>query len=894
MSGVRAIFQRLAAGSGASRHAAGVGARADQEVSLRTLEKRIWPARFGLAALLFLAYLLREPGGRVLPLAVVGGAYLVGYLSLAVTRVGFPAYSASVFALDVVAISAAVLVSGGAGSVFALAYAFPVVVMAIARGARTGVVLATVTALLYLLAAGANRPPGTGVGGTVALVAWLYGLAVLAGVVHDRIQRGQLELDANLVKLYRGLASFMEDGSIVNVLERSLELGVELTGAARGAVVIWGENHRRLHLYTLAMEEDAAVSAVEAQAVAASHVHLAPLRVARTGEWRRDRATPPSPLSNLLYVPIPELGGWQGAFCFADRTGRGGFSAQDEQVAGLLAARVATAVTRRRAIEQRLQAYDGLLRMLVVISDSREHASAGHSERVSRYARLIGEELGVDGEELELVAVGGLLHDIGKIGVADEIIAKPGILDDDQRAIMMTHSQIAEAIVSQAGPLARVSLILRSHHERWDGRGYPDSLSGEEIPLGARIVAVADAIESMLANRPYRARMSVAAAMDEIQRYSGTQFDPAVVAASLRAIALEGGAASQVAAARAKITLPEVNAMVQSARWRLFTRLASEIDILLDLPELGDRLLSLICGELEVSGAALLAMESDPDQLRVIARHGSPAFLLLGDVLDRGDGIPWAAVDGGEALTVPDVTAHPSYCGLETATTMSAVYVPLRSTSGIRGVISLYRELGHTFDPQETAYLDALAVPIAELLTISELHAEASKAAITDSLTGAASRMFGFDRLRSACANSGRTAKACAVLMLDVDGFKEVNDRYGHRAGDEVLRVSVSRLKAQLRAGDTLARYGGDEFMMILEDTTEMDVMALVERISRGEPESVVSVDGVAFELPAWSAGFAIYPEDGREPDELVRVADSRLYAQKGSRRWGETNRTLG
>ncbi len=860
------------------------GAEVDSEFSLRELEKTIWPGRFALASVVFLGYFIGSPGREIFPLGVVAGAYIAAYVLLRTAKIGCPAFSTLLVVLDVAAISVAVGLSGGAASVFALLYAFPVVVIAILRGVWSGAGLATVAALFYLLASGAGRLLVSGEAHAVALLALIYGLAALAGVVHNRIQRDQLDLSASLIQLHRGIASFMDGKSIAYVLKRGLELGVEATGASQGAVAIWSEDRQWLHLYTLGLEQEAAAAIFAAQDAIPRNGRFAPYRLSRSGQ---PAGTAKAPFDSL-YVPMPELGEWQGAFCFTDPVGKPGFSLRNGQIARLLAVRIATAVTHQRAIEERLLVHDRLLQILVAISDSRERAPAGHSERVSRFARLIGETLGLAGEELEQVAVAGLLHDIGKIGVADEILAKPGVLDDDQRAIIMTHSQIAEAIVARAGPLARVSPILRGHHERWDGRGYPDGLAREEIPLGARIVAVADSLESMLIDRPHRVRMSMVAALGEIQRRSGTQFDPAVAAASLKVVAETDGASSKSGSVAAKVTLPEVNAMAQSARWRLFTQLASEIDILLDLPELGDRLLDLLCGELEVSGASLFVMESDPVLLRVVARHGPAVFLHLGDALSPGQGIPWIAVEGGETLTVSDVSTHPNYLGIGDAPARAAVYVPLRSTSGIRGVIVLYRELGHTFDQHEMAYLDALAVPIAELITISELHARASKAAITDSLTGASSRSFGFERLRIACANSERTQTVCAVVMLDLDGFKEVNDQYGHRTGDEVLRVSVGSLKSQLRSGDTLARYGGDEFMMILEDTAEIDVMALVDRISRSGHGLAAAVDGVAVNVPSWSAGFAIYPDDGQEPDDLVRVADARLYTVKNSRRPGK------
>jgi two-component system cell cycle response regulator len=161
----------------------------------------------------------------------------------------------------------------------------------------------------------------------------------------------------------------------------------------------------------------------------------------------------------------------------------------------------------------------------------------------------VGRELGMDGEELDDVAQAAELHDVGKIAIPDAILDKPGPLDETEWAFMRRHTIIGERILMAAPALRSVARLVRSSHERWDGAGYPDGLAGEEIPLGSRVVAVCDAFDAMTTNRPYRRRIGDPAALAELRRCAGTQFDPQVVDAFARVVEREMAAAASSAAA---------------------------------------------------------------------------------------------------------------------------------------------------------------------------------------------------------------------------------------------------------------------------------------------------------------------------------------------------------
>lgn len=180
----------------------------------------------------------------------------------------------------------------------------------------------------------------------------------------------------------------------------------------------------------------------------------------------------------------------------------------------------------------------GGVQTLAEALEAKDHYTRGHSVRVGKYARLIAKELDLDNETIRQVELGGNVHDIGKIGVREEVLRKAGNLTDDEYEHVRTHPTVGWRILSPLMSDVPVALnVVRSHHERVDGSGFPDGLKGDQIPLEARIVAVADALDAMTSGRPYRDDHGLESALDEIERHCGAQFDAKVVAAARRAIA---------------------------------------------------------------------------------------------------------------------------------------------------------------------------------------------------------------------------------------------------------------------------------------------------------------------------------------------------------------------
>lgn len=181
-------------------------------------------------------------------------------------------------------------------------------------------------------------------------------------------------------------------------------------------------------------------------------------------------------------------------------------------------------------------AFVGTVRALVNAVDSKDSYTASHSSLVAEYAVMMAEALGLSGDVIDDLRMAAYLHDLGKIGIPDEVLRKPAALTPEEGRQMRRHPTIAAHILEEVPFSPRLKLAVKHNHERWDGMGYPDGLQGEEIPIEARILSVADAYEAMTSDRPYRPTIGHVAAMAELRRHAGTQFDPAVVAAFVRAI----------------------------------------------------------------------------------------------------------------------------------------------------------------------------------------------------------------------------------------------------------------------------------------------------------------------------------------------------------------------
>ncbi|MDD4859483.1 MAG: CHASE2 domain-containing protein [Dehalococcoidales bacterium] len=204
---------------------------------------------------------------------------------------------------------------------------------------------------------------------------------------------------------------------------------------------------------------------------------------------------------------------------------------------------VAMAVENTKLNRKVLEGYKGTIRALAAAIDAKDHYTRGHSQRVTEFALLGAKSLNMSPEEIEVLEYAGILHDVGKIGIPDRILSKPSRLTQEEFEIIKQHPSLGANIITGIPFLEEARRLALHHHEKFDGTGYPDGLKGDEIPLGARLLAVADAFDSMTTDRAYRAAMGIEDALNELKKHRGTQFCPVAVDAFISALQARSGKA---------------------------------------------------------------------------------------------------------------------------------------------------------------------------------------------------------------------------------------------------------------------------------------------------------------------------------------------------------------
>jgi HD-GYP domain-containing protein (c-di-GMP phosphodiesterase class II) len=357
---------------------------------------------------------------------------------------------------------------------------------------------------------------------------------LFAGVVSAMLDNAADFIDANtklvemiqLSEVSRAFNSTLDLGDLaeltVQVLAKTLEFDV-------GGFVIdaFGEMRGRLiHTETVGADE---IAKVYAEAVGSPESQLpAGVTVASCVAGAGDTAKPAEAGWTVLARDLCFHNVRSGVL-FVASSRPGALTGEDARVLELLAAHLAVALENSALYERLQKDFTRAIAALSAMADATERLESGHTDRVMDYAVAIGRAMDLSLERVGLLRFAGLLHDLGKVGIAEDILVKPASLTDAEMARVRRHSEVGASIVEQVRTLEELTPVVRHHHERWDGGGYPDALAGEDIPLEARILAVADSYEAMTGRRTHRKRLAPATARAELERGAGTQFDPQVV-----------------------------------------------------------------------------------------------------------------------------------------------------------------------------------------------------------------------------------------------------------------------------------------------------------------------------------------------------------------------------
>jgi diguanylate cyclase (GGDEF)-like protein/putative nucleotidyltransferase with HDIG domain len=545
---------------------------------------------------------------------------------------------------------------------------------------------------------------------------------------------------------------------------------------------------------------------------------------------------------------------------------------------------------------------------LALAIDAKDQTAQSHIRRVQVYAAGLARALGMTENEIQGVKTAALLHDIGKLAVPEHILSKPGPLTQEEFQKIRIHPQVGAEIISGVPFPYPVAPLILSHHERWDGKGYPAGLKGDEIPLGARILSVVDYFDALMSERPYHRAMVYEAAVGLLQQEAGKALDPRVVQTFIEmypALAAEADASQPSrrltrVAADAPAAKPAVGLVSESARSNVFQDIAlahREIYALYEIAQaMGSSLgvsdtMALISSKLSnivpFSCCALFLYNDEAETLRCRFATGVESEIIQQLTIRSGHGLTgWVARNRR-----PLVNARPSAdfeaAGLPSDQTSlhSALVCPLVFNERFIGTISVYHADAAVYTDDHRRLLDRISEQAAAVIYNSIIFEQTQEDSLTDPLTGLPNTRFMFMHLTRELARAERLKSEVSLLVMDLDSFKDINDTFGHHVGDRALRDVATVLRAAIRPYDICVRYAGDEFIVVLSGCGG-------EEAERKRLELQRAVDGLHFEprpgktLPlALSIGASIFPHDGDSYETLLATADSRMYRDKTRRK---------
>jgi len=566
-----------------------------------------------------------------------------------------------------------------------------------------------------------------------------------------------------------------------------------------------------------------------------------------------------------------------------------------------------------------LRAIEGLA-MAIEAKDQSTHF---HLLRVRVYGAAIGKLLGMGELEMRALLTASFLHDIGKLAVPEHIINKPGKLTPEEFEKMKIHPVVGADIMERVRFPYPVVPIIRSHHEAWDGSGYPDGLKGEDIPLGARILSVVDCFDALASDRPYRRAMPALEALAMVKSKAGSQFDPAVVrlleenyveleemarkeSKNLAPLqtdltirrgaapgagfeeATDGGGAvdSQTGLGHDSSSQPSSH----RGALDLITAASHEAQAIFEMSRtLGN---SLSSNETASMMSSRLQQWIAFDCFAIYLKNGNfliPHYVdgahaesLSTEPIPLGEGISgWVAqtsktiVNGNPELESNYIAAAGSPGQLR-----SALSLPLYGLNGaVFGVFTLYSAIENAFTKDNLRILLAVESKFSLSLQNAFTFRDAHKDAQVDYITQLPNVRQFFIEMERKLEIARNLEQPLGVVVCDLNSFKAVNDKYGHVMGNKLLRAIADALRSGCRKEDIVARMGGDEFVVLLPGANSSSCAHRLQMLHSAVRDASKAL-GIEVSI---SLGAAFYPEDSSSAEALLGVADSRMYAHKQS-----------
>ena len=537
--------------------------------------------------------------------------------------------------------------------------------------------------------------------------------------------------------------------------------------------------------------------------------------------------------------------------------------------------------------------YLATLESLAAAIDAKDQMTHHHVRRVQIYAAGTGRALGLSDQEIEALRAGALLHDIGKLAVPDHILNKPGDLTVAEFEKMKVHTIIGAQLLESISFPYPVVPVIRHHHERWNGTGYPDGLRGEQIPITARILAVVDCFDALREDRPYRPGKSRREACDFLQRYSGVYFDPRVVEVFLENLPrfeaeIEGHGLGVGTRNEHVSHAPSALIEIRRAHREVYAlyEIASSFGSSLRVEDTAAIIADKVGHIVPFDTCVVYVYDDACNYARAMHAVGRNASAIMGRCVAPGEGIIRFVLANRIAVSELDPMIDFAGLGLDSDDVYrSAMVLPLCKEERLLGALAIYAVEPNRYTEDHRRLLDTVARLASDALANALHHAMAESHALTDALTGLPNTRALQMRFEEEAARTRRTGRPFQLIMLDLDDFKKVNDTFGHKVGDQLLREIACRLQMQLRDYDFLARYAGDEFVALVHDLTAEQVDDLRQRIERTIHDFSFHVRGNEHARVGVSIGAASFGLDGETLDELLVAADQEMYTAKFARK---------
>ena len=536
---------------------------------------------------------------------------------------------------------------------------------------------------------------------------------------------------------------------------------------------------------------------------------------------------------------------------------------------------------------------EALARAIDAHDESEDESREEHVRRMRRHATALAERLGLSRADVAAIRAAAVLHDIGKLGVPTHILTKPGPLTAEEFERVRAHPQVGAGILGGIPFPYPVAPLVLGHHERWDGKGYPAGLAGEEIPFGARVLAVVDCYDSLTSRRPYRGPVDHRAAVEVLRYEAGKSLDPDLVDAFVQMLASAG--LSEPTEAGTTTWDGRAGPTGTRSALRTIATVHRETVALNDLSRVMGRGLGLadtarlvadgLNGLVPAASCALYVADAREGLVcRFVQGNGADALRRL--VLLPGAGPMARAMaerrpllngDPAEDLAASQVLA----AGGGPLGLRSTLAVPLALEDRLVGALAVYHDEPGFYTDHHRCLLEQVASQAAIVVHNSLAFDRAREESLTDALTGLPNTRFFLMHFTQELARAVRVGLSLALLVLDLDDFKRINDSAGHGAGDLALREVAGALKHAVRPYDVCARYAGDEFVVMLPECGG-------EEAEERRREIEATVQGLRLETApgqflgmSASVGAAVFPDDGHTYEALLEAADARMYASK-------------